>query len=963
MKKLIFTIFLFFSLNCLASQGGFIRSGVIPNTPVAGQNVTIGIESSIVPCLGFYEETDLFYHLSNDNHITFVVAAIGVNPCPNIPGFSYQHNIGQLPAGNYTAQVYTVNFPEDLPQSINDPLGFALDDGFSFVVQGTPTSVPAISLISGLILLCVILIFTRRHIKKTILFTSVFLLTPFQVSAKDFILLISNEIGAPSVEDVVNNGSTSPPPDVYILDTFNDFRPDSVSYLLSERPYGQRLDLINQYPDWLLAKMYRYIVVNYPDNADSNDLLNSYDNDQFVLSATDLSTLTGVTSNSNEVTPSSESSNGNFIGEFISDLDITMAWQLSEGMGYIGIIDSGVATEHPAFKAFDENGQYLGGNLLDSYYQLDFGSGDFNIDEKEPFNTQGNALFEACDLADGEDDNLALSRTAGHGTHVAGVISAKDSNVSGICKNCGLGVSKWTKYATCLENANPPTMSITNDITKVSDIFATFASSGGYGTINWSGGIFRTNNGQIVNDENYCVNLDDAPVSRQENCDALELMRQFNVMMVSSAGNNRVKLQFPAGEKGTVAVGGLDSQGLYWNESPGIGGIFDIDSDDSNCPYSGAQNECGSNISNPPIDQKVDVVTQATAVRSTFYEGGIWNQDVGCTDEADGVIDGYGLCTGTSASSPQVAAIIQLMRSTNPLLPNGSYDPNLNTGLINILNSTSSRSVLKQGVNDYLGYGIPSASLALEKILGYSGEQLMKTRLTPMFEVVSTDANNHVYSPFPQLTTAFLIANGNDYESNPSAEPVIEFPSYWHGPNVNISEPRANFYVFTTNNNPFTGTKNMTPLRRMEKTVGNNRNDTYAINTAEIEAFHAEGFNYAGIEGYVLPACSPVSSCTPQGATRLYRDESDGMNHKLVTVSGNINPAPANSVFLGFVYLNVDADGDGLINGQEIILGTDIFKADSDGDDIPDGVEYPAAGVPYSDPLVSDIIYKHGFET
>ncbi|VAW42047.1 hypothetical protein MNBD_GAMMA01-1217, partial [hydrothermal vent metagenome] len=152
--------------------------------------------------------------------------------------------------------------------------------------------------------------------------------------------------------------------------------------------------------------------------------------------------------------------------------------------------------------------------------------------------------------------------------------------------------------------------------------------------------------------------------------------------------------------------------------------------------------------------------------------------------------------------------------------------------------------------------------------------------------------------------------------------------------------------------------KDMVPLRRMEKSVAGNRNDTYAVSTAEIEAFHNDSYNYAGIEGYILPTCSPTPGCIPTGAIALYRDEADNLNHKLVPT----NTAPPNSTLLGYVYLNQDTDGDGLIDGQEIILGTNINLADTDGDTVADGVEYPAAGVPYSDPLISDIIFKHGFE-
>jgi len=54
-----------------------------------------------------------------------------------------------------------------------------------------------------------------------------------------------------------------------------------------------------------------------------------------------------------------------------------------------------------------------------------------------------------------------------------------------------------------------------------------------------------------------------------------------------------------------------------------------------------------------------------------------------------------------------------------------------------------------------------------------------------------------------------------------------------------------------------------------------------------------------------------------------------------------------------------------LIDGQERILGTNINNVDSDGDGVNDGVEYPPADVPVSDPLIIDnteFIFSNGFE-
>lgn len=53
--------------------------------------------------------------------------------------------------------------------------------------------------------------------------------------------------------------------------------------------------------------------------------------------------------------------------------------------------------------------------------------------------------------------------------------------------------------------------------------------------------------------------------------------------------------------------------------------------------------------------------------------------------------------------------------------------------------------------------------------------------------------------------------------------------------------------------------------------------------------------------------------------------------------------------WIGYVYENVDSDGDTLIDGYETVVGTDTTVADSDCDGTSDGAEVHA--YPYSDPL------------
>lgn len=964
MKKILLTFTLILVINL--SHAGFPPfTDISPNNITVGQEVFMGYDLIQSPCLQSVPNSQglTSYVEMIGNHIDIIITGLGTSPCLNIPVTPppyYYYSLGMLPEGNYTAQMYWVSpsrtfpLPEDVtPTALGETLAFSV---------GAPITVPTLGQWGIFALL--ILFFgvgINKMIKETgkkLTLMLVLLSLNSIAFSKTFHIMLSTEPGAPSADVVVNQASTSPSPPAWVLESFNQESPESVDYLIKERPEGNRLNLVNNAPDWALSKLYRYLVVTYPDAVDENSILSNFQNDGYVERSAFIDTTLDVSSIPSPVKgktkyivkkPHSKLGGGNFL----TDLNITSAWELSEGMGYIGALDLGIQVDHPDLRAFDDVGNYLGGNILDGFYQIDVGDNDLNIDEQEPFDTQGQASLEACDLQDGIDDNLATSIFVGHGTHITGIMTGANNSIGGICKNCGMSMMKNSTYrfnhqAFCVQYGGVFTL-LPQVPFDASINGMTIQTNVGVGVVNWSGGA-------AAEDEFYCDN-DSSGL-----CLALEYMQQQNTLMVGAAGNHRTLMQFPASEVGTVAVGGLDENGIFWNESPSNNDPFDFSSD-ANCPRSGG-GECGSNISHSPINQKLDVMTQARTVYSTFYTNGEWADDINCTDFQDGAVDGYGNCTGTSMSAPQVAGIMQLMRSTHPLLPNGTVDPNERTGLINVLNATASRSTSGQGVHDFLGYGLPDARLALETILGESNGVQMKTRLTPMFVASSAEANNHVYSPFPQVIMAFLIYNGATYAPDTNAPLVNEFTEFWYDTaNLTFPAPRASFYVFTTNNNPFVNLKNMVPLRRMEKSISaTNRNDTYAVNDSEIETFKADGYNLAGIEGYIFPVCGFEPGCIPANAHKLYRVVDDvNFNHTLVNLPIN-DPAPANSTKLGYVFPNVDTDGDGLIDGQERILGTLIGTPDTDGDGMTDGFEYPPAGIPFSDPLISDIIFENGFE-
>ena len=751
---------------------------------------------------------------------------------------------------------------------------------------------------------------------------------------------VSRDNNAPSLNQLVQEGFASPPPPAYSLQAFNTIEPLDVQYLIDERATGNLKSIMDTHPLWSLSRLQQYVIVTYDENQSSQNIETSLTLDPYinnfnkvsVIDMPPISTNQGVRMANKQSLIKNNHLKNNIKAVNAVDATIQSAWELSEGMGYVGAVDTGVEINHPSLRAFDENGNYTGGNLLDGYYKIDTSESlydpitgdivfaDLNIDSlesvDEAYITTGNG---DCDFTDGNSNNdLVTASFVGHGSHVAGLLTAKGGLAPGICKNCGLSMMKYLspKWGGCWEYIDPNDPNHTETYQFMWQGNSSFTNGlyysavVGVGVLNFSGGGFRTN-------PNQCP-----PTNASPSCLQLRNLDKRQIMFVASAGNDRRELNFPASDPRVVAVGGLTeeiiNQQYYWNDHPdgsnylnfdGISNCFRYHEDTLLGSTPNGQ-ECGSNHSYLPdiqgnqyLDHKTDVMTQARSVYSTFYQGKMWSPSFPneCSDEIDGQTnDGYGLCTGTSMSAPQVSAMYQLMRSAHPLLPNGDASPNTLIGLRNVMNATTDKLNGQIGFDEYFGYGVPNARKALEVILGKSNGVQMKTRLTPMFDVVALDNSNNVYSAFPQTVTSFLLSNAG-YIPNTNVALVNEFTEFWYDDNtdnpdpnaipIDLADPRAEFYVFTTNNNPFSGVKDMIPLRRMEKSVSGNRNDTYAVSSAEIQSFHDNGYNYAGIEGYILPTCTPVPACEPFLATRLYRDESDSLNHKLVATA----VAPPNS--------------------------------------------------------------------
>lgn len=130
------------------------------------------------------------------------------------------------------------------------------------------------------------------------------------------------------------------------------------------------LDLITASPDWSKSRFYPYLVVTYDESVDVPQVTSSFSSDIFVVRSGYVGDL-DFRASSVSGSPKATGQNINRGGVQV-DLGMSAAWELSEGMGYIGAIDLGLQYDHPNLITFDNAGNYFGGNILDDFYQIDF---------------------------------------------------------------------------------------------------------------------------------------------------------------------------------------------------------------------------------------------------------------------------------------------------------------------------------------------------------------------------------------------------------------------------------------------------------------------------------------------------------------------------------------------------------------------------------------------------------------
>ena len=185
MKKIVMLNLLFF-INFAITNGFAKQSSIdsevepqgeyLPHTAILPEYITEG-DTVIMGLAGLYEYclaldgtefgVDYYYQIDNDSNITVVVRAVIIEPCPgggSITDLTHFYSLGELPAGEYHAQMWMQHFASPFPPDPNNFTGI-LGSNIAFTVHALPQPVPLLESFMLIFLVVIILAFALVKFK------------------------------------------------------------------------------------------------------------------------------------------------------------------------------------------------------------------------------------------------------------------------------------------------------------------------------------------------------------------------------------------------------------------------------------------------------------------------------------------------------------------------------------------------------------------------------------------------------------------------------------------------------------------------------------------------------------------------------------------------------------------------------------------------------------------------------
>jgi hypothetical protein len=480
----------------------------------------------------------------------------------------------------------------------------------------------------------------------------------------------------------------------------------------------------------------------------------------------------------------------------------------------------------------------------------------------------------------------------GHGTHVAGLIAADwDGNSQGVvggCPDCSLLIGRSA------------VLSLSSLAAAIGHLVDT-----GVQAINMSFDV-----GSAVNCGSH--------VDYQDLRDALSKARAADVALVAAAGNlASPSLACPAGQSGVIAAGGLQSDQQsnlsFWAGDPNP--IERVLFDPPGNPSNPAALQAGTSPFGSSYGAKLRLVAPAAEVLSTFAPNNAWlvfSQASGMsnwsgldepftyapagqppatisTGPANSV--GWGTMTGTSMAAPHITALAGLVRTVNPLKPAASIENHLAT--------STTRTVQHAGFT----FAVPDAGGAVNAALG---NPAAPNRRTPVFGFWSNARQSHFYTTSPQEANAAMrgtllprpddawtSGGGVAFDFTPQGHALF---SYGRFPQVmclgttpcdfseNFAKPRALFEVWTGHAAPGASYP-LRPLYRLSRpsSTAEPRAAKYAYAVGyswepnwEVDLFRSQGYSLDALDGFIVAA----GVGQPPGTVRLCRKQYAGTGNQ-----------------------------------------------------------------------------------